>query len=372
MTGHRRPTQPRCRGAQRGEEAVSPVVGAILILAITVLGIAGVLFWGAPMIDRIQAQNAQAAMVGEFEDLRDSSRELSVPDHSRFPTVILPRGELLLEPGSRMLVAVGRDPGFPGCDLHVRDWADSGAGAGSVTVQANGCRGGATLTVSSVSGATLVQAYTGAVGAVSPAGADFSEGDWLFRLSHASCPGTLCAEAWLHSGDQVTWRMEGSAGVRRVSFDSGAIFSSSDGALFLEREPTIGDVAYGAGYYGFWLRSLDAAAYIGLSGDGSHQVYLALMGTFDRVDTPSAHRLRFDISGDLAEAWCNSLRARTDDVPGSSYEAADPGGVCAALDASGVRSVCFARVASGACSATSPPAFTFRFLHARIHTSLVA
>jgi FlaG/FlaF family flagellin (archaellin) len=88
--GHVRPVQPRRSarsarqapaGLARDLAAVSPVIGSVLILVITVLGIAGVLYWGAPMIERIQVQNAQAAMVGEFEDLRDSSRELSVPDH---------------------------------------------------------------------------------------------------------------------------------------------------------------------------------------------------------------------------------------------------------------------------------------------------
>src|SRR5688500_1999559 len=118
--------QPRLRqDNHRGsasEAAVTPVIGAILILVISVLGIAGVLFWGAPLIERIQVQNAQVSMVGEFEDLRDSSRELSVPDHSRFPTVVLGRGELALERGSRIMVTLSYDSA---CDFHVTGWANS-------------------------------------------------------------------------------------------------------------------------------------------------------------------------------------------------------------------------------------------------------
>src|SRR5687768_5034094 len=125
--GHGRPSHSRRSRAADGESAVTPVIGAILILAITILGIAGVLYWGAPMIDRIQAQNAQVAVVGEFQDLRDASSVLSVPDHSRFPTIVIPRGDLGLEKGTRIMVTSDRDTGNMGCDFRITHWADTAA-----------------------------------------------------------------------------------------------------------------------------------------------------------------------------------------------------------------------------------------------------
>src|SRR5687767_12502039 len=83
------------------DEAVSPVIGTILILAITVIGIASLLLWGGPTLERVQSQNAAVAMQGEFEGLRDASQELSVPDHSRFPAISMPSGEVSLAPGTR-------------------------------------------------------------------------------------------------------------------------------------------------------------------------------------------------------------------------------------------------------------------------------
>ncbi|HUR25185.1 MAG TPA: hypothetical protein VM327_04120 [Candidatus Thermoplasmatota archaeon] len=392
MMGHGRPSHSRRYRAADGESAVTPVIGAILILAITILGIGGVLFWGAPVIERIQAQNAQTAVVGEFEELRDSSRDLSVPDHSRFPTIVVPRGDLSLQQGSRFLVTADRDAGFKPCDLHVINWADTTAKT-AVTISQTGCRSGSTVQIYSVSGGTLV-AQTVAVSGTTytVAGADFSAGDWLFRLFNAAapvaeCPANICAEAWLHSTDQISWTMASSSGKRTVSFDNGAIFSDSGGALFLEEEAAIGDSIFGSQYYGLWMRSLVASGYSGVSGAGSHQVYLSLLGNYDRADTAGVYRLRFDSTGTLAQGWCNAFLLRNaalpdgsdaDTLPDSSYRSDTGTGSAAcgttAGDSAGARSVCYALLpsASNSCTTTPTTAFTFRFLHARIYTSLAA
>jgi hypothetical protein len=392
VMGQGRPGHGRCSRATQGESAVTPVIGAILILAITIMGIAGVLYWGAPMIERIQAQNAQVAVVGEFQDLRDASSVLSVPDHSRFPTIVIPRGDLDLQKGSRIMVTADRDgTANPTCDFRVTEWADTTAPT-QVTVSASGCRtpvsstspasGEATLQVYQVSGATLVlQTVTGCCATPTVAGADFSAGDWLFRLANSACPSGICAEAWIHSSDQVAWALASGAGERGVVFDNGAIFSNSDGSIFLEREPTVGDSVFGAGYYGFWLRSLTANSYNGLSGAGSHQVYLSLLGNYDRVDSSTVTRLRFDVFGDLSESWCNSFLSRSDDLPDGGDAGTEPDAIytgagpvaspCAAIDTAGARSVCFSQVTTNACTSAGAP-FTFRFLHARIYTSLAA
>jgi hypothetical protein len=385
--GHVRPVQPRRSarsarqapaGLARDLAAVSPVIGSVLILVITVLGIAGVLYWGAPMIERIQVQNAQAAMVGEFEDLRDSSRELSVPDHSRFPTVVIPRGQVAIAQGSRLMVTVDQDPTHTTCDFHVTNWADSGASKGVVSVDVPTTCASGTLQIYSVSGATLSQAYSAAITAsattatITPNPAvDFSRGDWMFRLTDGAATPTVYAQAWLHSGDDVTWSSDSTTGKRSVTFDDGAIFSQSQGTNFLERPPTIGDSAFGATYYGLWLRTLSAQSYSVITGAGSHQVYLSLIGNYDRVDTGTAYRLRFDMAGTLAQSWCNSLLSRNTQLTAqtSSYQAADASHVCAQITTDGVRAACYARVNANSCSSVGA-SFTFRFLHARIYTSL--
>jgi hypothetical protein len=325
------------------DQAVTPVIGAVLILGISVLGIAGVLFWGAPTIERIQAGNAQTAIVGEFEDLRDSSRELSVPDHSRFPTVVLPRGELGIGQGSHIMVTSNHD--VAGCEFHITGWV-----TGTATAHTDGCTAGTTTSVYRVSGQSQVlESFT----------EDFLSGDWLFRLTTAG--GTVVAEAWLIDGDRIEWNLGSEAGERSVYLDSGAIFSDTAGTLFLEKSPAIGDVAFGSDYYGLWLRSLTAGSFAGVEGSGSYQVYLSLIGNYLRTDQPSVYSVRYDIAGDLAEAWCNAFLMRNADLPAlASYDEVS-GFECDDSDEDAVRAVLYTNGGS---------TFTFRFLHARIYASL--
>lgn len=351
----------RASGGQAGpEEAVTPVIGAVLILGISVLGIAGVLFWGAPTIDRIQAGNAQTAMVGEFEDLRDSSRELSVPDHSRFPTVALTRGELGISEGSRIMVTTTHT--VAGCRFVVSEWTDSADATDHLfDASQTGCTGATGVVANSVSGQSKVEVYDGALGsnlAASPATLDLSDGDWQFELMAGS---TVLAEAWLISGDRVEWLLDAETGDRSVYLDSGAIYSEEEGTLFLEKAASIGDSAFGSDYYGLWLRTLSAGNFASVTGAGTYQIYLSLVGNYVRTDETAVRSVRYDVSGDLAESWCNAFLSRAEDLSGATY-AEVPGFTCAAGDDDGVRAVLFTR--------TGETAFTFRFLHARIYVSL--
>lgn len=353
-----RPSKVVHRGSG-GEDAVTPVIGAVLILAISVLGIAGVLFWGAPTIERIQARNAQTAIVGEFEDLRDSSRELSVPDHSRFPTIVLARGELGVTPGSRLLIT---STFVAGCSFEVTEWTDSADGTDHLFDAAQtGCTGATAVRASSVSGQSLVEVYEGALGAnlaASPATLDLSDGDWRFELLAGT---TTIAEAWLVSGDRVEWNLGTGSGERAVYLDSGAIYSKDSGTLFLEKPAVIGDAAFGSDYYGLWLRSLAAGNFGSITGAGSYQIYLSLVGNYVRTDEAAVYSVRYDIAGDLAESWCNGLLERNTDLSGASYAAVSGFG-CDNGDDDGVRAVQYTR--------SGNTAFTFRFLHARIYVSL--
>lgn len=357
--------------------SVSPIVGSVLILAISVLGVAGVLYWGAPTIDRIQSRNAQSAMEGEFEGLRDASQELSVPDHSRFPTISIAAGELRVQQGSRFMLTADHDATKPTCDFHVTGWP--AAGTSSVTVGSTNCRAPTTtcttpmaataacMEIYSVGGTTTVKqtvTLSGATASVS--GADFSKGDWMFRLTDGNPTPTIYAEAWLHSSDQIAWSLKSSTGTRELYLDGGAIFSRSDGAWFLEKEAPLGDTSFGTGYYGFWLRALVAGTYSSINGIGSHQVFLSLLGNAVRIDATGVNKLRFDVSGSLAEPWCNAFLARNARLTNAAY-AVDGSFPCANGGANGLRSVTYT------CSdATKCPgnAFQLRFLHARIDTSL--
>lgn len=368
------------------QRAVSAVIGTILILAITVLGIAGVMAYGAPTIDRMQAQNAQSAIEGNFEGLRDSIMELSVPDHARTPSVQLASGTLGLQAGERIMVTANHDGSYTGCDFHVTGWTDSGAAKHQVAVSAAGpCRtplvaciypmaaGTACLEIHAVAGSTLTKqtvAFDGATATV--VGADFSKGDWLFRLTDANISPTVYTEAWLHTSDQIYWTRVSSTGRYDVYFDAGAVFSQRGGTYFLEKEAPIGDATYGTGYYGLWLRTLVVpnGNYVSTDDERAHTVALTLLGVAPRVDEDATYKLRIDVAGPLSESWCKSLLLRNIKfgTPASAAYANDASFPCTNSDAAAIRSVTYSCLT---CDGAAHP-FTFRFLHARIATTLAS
>jgi len=371
------PSAPRAFA--RDPAAVTPVIGTLMILVITILGITGVLLWGAPTIERIQAQNAQLAMIGEMEDLRANTMDLSVPDASRIPTIVLGDGELGVEPGTRIQVAAGHDGSNPACDLHVTGWAD--ASPTTVVVETDGCRtptdtcttpmavGDACLEIHQVVGGNTVRKtvdFDAPTAAAEVVGADFTAGDWLFRLTNGESTALLevYAEAWLLENDRFTWRIQTNSGELSAFMDSGAVFSQEDGTYFLDKAPPIQEDAFGSGVYVFWIRSLSALDETSVSGQGSYQAFLGLVGNYARVDEPDVRRVRYDFSGELAEAWCQSLLLRNPGLTGGAAYAEDgPDFACTdPTNPESIRSVTYAKPLDDP--------FPFEFIHARIRISL--
>lgn len=378
------PSLPPSVGDAADDRAVSAVVGTLLILAMTIIGIAGVLVYGAPIIDRIQSRNAQVAMAVAFESLRDSVQELSVPDHARYPSITIPAGELSVQKGDRFLVTANHDADNQACDLRIKGWNDPG-GDTDVEVTALGCRnpttacttpmadGSACFEIHGVTGSTVTRQSAALAGGVATVGsADFAKGDWLFRLTDGNLEPVVYAEAWLHSTDQLAWQLQSSTGTWEQFFEAGAVFSATDGSYFMEKEATIGDAAFGPGYYGFWLRTLivPGAAYTSIQDTSSHSILFSLMGVSTRIDDAATYLLRYDINGPLAEPWCNSFLLRNDRFgpaasPSAEYRQ-DGDATCPLGDADGTRSVTFACLT---CPGAGAP-FQFRFLNARVATSL--
>jgi hypothetical protein len=269
--------------------------------------------------------------------------------------------------------------------MHITAWTDNGAAKHQVTVGTTGCRtpsvactypmaaGTACLEIHAIAGSTLTkQTVTLAGTTASVTGADFSKGDWLFRLTDANLSPTVYTEAWLHTSDQIYWTRVSSTGRYDVYFDAGAVFSQRGGTYFLEKEAPIGDVAFGSGYYGLWLRTLVVpnGNYASTDDERAHTVALTLLGVSARVDETATYKLRIDAAGPLAEPWCKSLLLRNAKfgTPASAAYTNDASFPCTTGDAGGIRSVTFSCLT---CAGAAHP-FKFRFLHARIATTLAS
>lgn len=368
LPGGRPPSGPpgRSRRLATDEHAVTPVVGSILVLAITVIGVAAILFWGAPTIADIQDRNAQMGVIGEFEEIRVSSLALSVPDASRTPTVVFQDGSVGLQPGTRFMVTANHDPSHTGCDLHVTGWHEGGD---TVSVGASGCRtpvdscsslssSQACFEVHQVAGDNLVRRTpSGGPSSFTVSGAELSTGNWLFRLTDGATSPTVYAQAWLLESDMHVWQHSSARSERAVYHDGSAVFSRTDQTTFLELDPPIQEDAFGSGDYVLWLRTYSSQSQDEVSGRNSVSVYLGLVGTYNRIHTEDAYTLRYDFHGELSEAWCSALEQRTARLSDGSY------------------------TADGACSDTVPSviyqmddptdSFPMEFLHAQIRTTLL-
>src|SRR5687768_7622439 len=95
------------------ESGVTPVIGTVIVLAITVAGIGMALFMGTPVLTKLRDRAALENVVGQFEQVRAAANDMYVPDESRYPTISIPAGELVLSPGSHILVTVNQDSTDP-------------------------------------------------------------------------------------------------------------------------------------------------------------------------------------------------------------------------------------------------------------------
>ena len=354
--------QGRAGRASPGEDAVTPVVGTLLILAITIIGMAGILAWGAPTIENIQAQNAQSAIVGELEELRASAIELSIPDASRIPTINLPRGSLGIVQGTRMLVTANH---VAGCDFRVTDW--SGASPDTAVSFAGGPCTATRLEIHQVVGSnTVLKTATnqGYAATLSVAGVDFAQGNWLFRLTNGATNPTIYAQAWLFDSDRVSWSLPTSSGGVAAYYDLGAVFSQDGVSVFLEKGPSLQENDFASDVYALRVRTLsDAGGTSGIAGQGSYQVFLGLVGNHVRIDSPTVHKLRYDFQGELAESWCGALLLRNAGLTTGAYAEDGPGYACIdPTNAAEVRSVTYTR------SGGTP--FPMEVIHASMRVTL--
>ncbi len=353
-----------------------------MILVITVLGMAGVLFWGTPTLQGIQDRGSLIGMEGEFDELRRASLELSVPDASRIPSVVLEGGSLDLEQGSRMLIAIGQDSGNTDCDMQITGW--STGTSNSLSADLTGCRnsgdilglcGLGCLEIHRVTGSSTIEQTNmnwnpgagvntyDATWDNTGTAPNFGSDDWLVRLTDGGT--TVYATAWILDQKRITWRLSTSVSDVQLHFEGGAIFEVDSGAYFLHRPAPIREDAFGSEDYVLRLVTLLGEP-SGSAGRGTPEVFLGLVGNHVRVSTPNAYQIRYTVSGDISEAWCQSLSLRNNGLVATAttnrHYTVD--GTCTSALPSVVYEVTDPSVGG------SRKSFPLEFLHARITSSI--
>lgn len=389
--------EPRTRHAFAvAAEAVTPVVGSLLILGITVVGIAAALLWGGPELDRLEERGAQLAMIGEFREVRRDTLVLSLSDSARVPRISMDQGDLNLVEGTRIQIAATFDDlqlGAPDCTIHVTKLGVSGnndqfaisttAGCDNFEVSDNDlltcaastqCLRIYKVTGSNVNGArgTIVSSSGGdhvvAVSDGSPSVAqDLLASSWLFELGPGGTPparGAAWVDVWNFRTTALEWSMPGRTGVS-VYYEAGAIFATTRGTVSLVDAPPMDEEAYLTQDF-VWRMPTMSGQTDGVSGRTVASMFVGLVGADQRTSRDDTQSLRLDFDGRYAEAWCNTLRLRTSDLQYGTY-AEDPSFSCSAGDANGVRSIGYTTVDPITAVSTT---FPFELFHARITTNL--
>lgn len=361
MNGLRGPRRSPFPGLASDDNGVTPVIGTILILAVTVAGIGVTLLLGAPVIQRLQDQAALENMAAQFAEVRAEAGRLTAGGGSVAPGLNLAGGKVTLVHGTQFMFTLSQDPSFPDCDLRLFSWHD-GDGilnftyTGFPAVAAN-CRFpakegpligttidppiGPPIVIDDLDtcnhpnygcfeayrlpnlvanlAATLPADCVPVVGHLAP-GAPCNVGiipllgatigphdEFLFRMTDGTPNPTIYWQAWLLNTDRLEW---GRGGVSAL-YEAGALFTKGNGAIHLEGVPDIQEgIANETAPVRITLPTWKDSAGTTVTGSGLHALRLTYDNGQALTFAADSYQLRYDFRGDLARSWCNALFLR--------------------------------------------------------------
>ncbi len=364
------------------DEAITPVIGSILILGISVLGISAIMVWGAPALQILQEQNAHAAMLGEFHDVRQNSLVLTITDSSRLPGINLNSGELSVERGTRMAITTVFDTVPVGCTWDIPDW-DAGENADRITISlgaacaqaakpvknagADNCAGGDTcLRFYSVDGRLLTDLDPIGAAKLQPGqtkdytlASDIDVGSFLIRYESEDFS-TLYAETWIIEQQALHWSDTGRT-EPLVRVEGGSLFSGRQGNIFIEQGPPVAEQAFGSDELALRLPIMEGPSTTRVGGQ-SIILFMRLDDNILRVND-EVRSVQYDFEGRFARAWCTALTLRGEGLSdGFAYRPLDlaPDRACTGPgSADGRHTVLFDRDAG-------TNTFPFAFTHVQI------
>lgn len=278
---------------------VTAVVGTVLVVAITIIGIAGVLAFGVPAVTRLNDQAALQSMTGQFVDVRAATLSLSLEGSSTVPAVRLSTGSLGLESADRLLVVVKYDVA---CTLDLLDWT-----VANTQVNAAGSCAAVPCTgvlpcfrLFEVHGPSLREVPV--LAPVIPGGLPATS-DWLVRALDGA--GNTQADAWVLSSERLAWRHSSSQSDMAAVLEWGAAFVRDRGDYRLKSPVIREDSTTGA--LAMRLVGFDGSA--ALSGAGDYGLVATLSSSVVR-STGTASSVHLEFAGEFAGTWCDTILAR--------------------------------------------------------------
>lgn len=339
-----RPQTPRLRVPPRGDAAVSPVVGMILVLGISIVGTASILYWGLPAIDEMKANVEYRSVEGQFNELDSTLKELVAGTTEKTAKRWQPsmnRGEVLVKNGTEGWLfametfntsGVKHDLGWTGFHdgdhkltihnlaSHELSWVKvecfTVAGTSSLTA----------LNVSTVSGdpeqmvgtpakwpaTTSKDFYLYQKDAGTPTPVLIKDATFKCRVYTGT---TVIAESWYANLGSIDYTLRAGMGEKGLIENNGALLAGSQGSWAIVNSPSIPPATETGGIHRFFGRSLVLYGNASFAGEDRFDLLVSLYSTAVLGSYDCAHSLRTDcaaqakifIFGDLKEPWYDYL-----------------------------------------------------------------
>jgi len=351
------PPRPGARRGNGADAAVSPVIGMVLILAISVLGIVAVTNWGLPAILAMQQNVEQRTVLNDFNALDASLQKLIAGTTGQTTFKWQPAigtGAVDIDPtGHRWLLAVDvadvvvEYGSFADADNALRINA-SGAGLpASVRVQAHTWKGGVAREVilANNSGDCSTSAWTGNLAGdrtyylktnQSSGCTAVNLENVVLSLSVRSPQGgavTVYHDAFLVDVGHVHWdSIRGTPSRRHIYHSNGAVFSGTPGSYLLDsslplappREFTNANGASSVGVFARLLKVNGTASFSGVDAGARNAVFLDFVGTYTLASHDNVSRVSVYVHGPLQEGVYAELQSRAYNFTARTGPGGDP------------------------------------------------
>lgn len=358
MTVRLRENQARLRHVLRGawsedDSGVSPVVGMILVMGISIVGIAAILYWGLPAIDEMKANVEYRSVTSQFTELDSTVKELvagTTEKTAKRWQPALNRGTVTVRNNTEgWLMATELYNSSANFDFVWLDVADGdntfrivqqskdNAGTSNLNVQSykvegyiiTGTTTQTTLNVTGGSAAAPAQMTNNATAWNYGAAQSFSVwvkdagtptqqklvgGTFKFRIYSGS---SLVAEAWFVNTGLVQYDLPTSVSQKTLIENNGALIAGSGGSEGIVNTPPLPPPVQSGNTWRFFARVISLGGNASFGGDSRFDLLISLYTTATLASYDCALDSKADcvetakvfIYGDHRDTWYRYLTA---------------------------------------------------------------
>lgn len=343
---------PRRRPREGDDRGVSPVVGMILILGVTTVGIVAVLYWGVPTIADMKSDAEFTAISNQFRDLNANVEDLTRGTPGETAKRWQPsfqQGGLSFEADQERWIlgtdvasghnwsvaslydtdnnftvanAVGNPSSGTDATIQVDAWAVDAGVEDPVTVSdAADCSSGDDDPMDDTTVNTGETQYL----CLYQDGDQFEVSGTTLKLE-ISESGTVLARFYVMDVGRLHYVMTMGPSQRDAYHTNGAVVDGEPDDLVVQTDPPFGPPRDAGDSTRFFARMIEYEGQGSLGGSDADQVriLMSLYSTDILEDTGDVHSLKVWVDGDTSDAWYDYLG---DDQTDYEFQRADPASV---------------------------------------------